>query len=210
MDECLAQMVEIIGPFPLALSSKWPNYSQCITADGTLRLFDESLGDVLEHIPPLEHLLHEYQPQDATEADMHLLGELLRAMLQYNPADRPTAEELLEFEWLKRRVEVVEHAQPEIDDLHQRLEEASDSSIPLASNVLAVEESGVAFAHVETTPPQESIATHTATPHGKTTKPTIIESQARPPSASSIYFKRLLGETTRVLRGLFRSRENNE
>ena len=29
----------------------------------------------------------QYQPPDATEADMSLLGELLRAILQYNLAD---------------------------------------------------------------------------------------------------------------------------
>lgn len=84
-------------PPPPTLSSKWPNFSQRITADGKIRLFDESSGHEPEHIPLLEHLVHQYPPPDATEADINLLGELLRAMLQYNPADRPTPEELLEF-----------------------------------------------------------------------------------------------------------------
>jgi len=212
MDECLAQMVEIIGPLPPALSSKWPNFSRCITADGTLRLFDESLGRAPAHIPPLEDLVHQFHPPDATEEDMNLLGQLLRAMLQYNPADRPTAEELLEFEWLKRRVEAVEYTQSEIEDNHQQLNEAQTSAVQL-TDAPVVEESGTTpqLTHVETTPagletprPLEEY-THTITPHHETTNPRI-ESQSR----SSLYFKRLLVALTRALRGLFRSRDGDD
>jgi len=196
MDECLAQIVEIIGPLPPALSSKWPNFSRRITTDGTLRLFDQSSGYVPEHIPPLEHLVLQYQPPDATEADMILLGELLRAMLQYNPADRPTPEELLEFEWFKRGVEVVENTQAEVDDIPQQVKEKTNSDVQPSANALGVTEPDIGTHHrVEEVPkPVVQTATNASVveestvvfaPMETTPRPGELEAQDPPPLGKS-------------------------
>ena len=99
-DWMIKEYVEALGKPPSEWWRKWEARSRWFNEEGV-------------KIPPSERLLidrFEYSIQkprrnegmaEVAEQEKVALLKMLRAMLAYKPQDRPTAEQVLEFEWMK-------------------------------------------------------------------------------------------------------------
>lgn len=54
-----------------------------------------------EHIPPLEVQFNEEKPDDIDEDEAAVITSLIRRILKYDPAERPSAAELLQDPWFE-------------------------------------------------------------------------------------------------------------
>ncbi|KAF5536840.1 cmgc srpk kinase [Fusarium napiforme] len=102
-DEYLLEIVERLGPLPAELYSHWKTSSRYYTQDGTK--YNCMIGGVPEGREPL--MLEEYSLEQAfdqkgpkmTEEEAQEVKKLIRWILQYDPAKRPSAEEILRHPW---------------------------------------------------------------------------------------------------------------
>ncbi|KIH91389.1 serine protein kinase [Sporothrix brasiliensis 5110] len=125
-DEHLMQMVLRLGPLRAADWARWTRSSHYFRADkeGQRTLFNMRVGesedesedegegedddDIMrpEDMHPwalqtMEEKLVRLAPMDMTNAQARQVQQLIRRMLQYDPKERPTAEELLQDPWFQ-------------------------------------------------------------------------------------------------------------
>ncbi|KAH7309688.1 serine protein kinase [Stachybotrys elegans] len=102
-DDHIISLISAIGPLPDSLFKHWGNCSLYYTPDG--KLFNCELGGVVDgeeplllEEPPLEELFDQTDPDLSTE-EANEVKALIKRILQYDPAKRPTATELLIDPW---------------------------------------------------------------------------------------------------------------
>ncbi|KAG9505115.1 hypothetical protein J7337_002081 [Fusarium musae] len=102
-DEYLLEIVDSLGPLPDELYSHWKTSSRYYTQDRTK--YNCMIGGVPEGEEPLmleqcsmEQAFHEKSPE-LTEEEAQEVKTLVRWILQYDPAKRPSAEEILRHPW---------------------------------------------------------------------------------------------------------------
>ncbi|TGJ82339.1 hypothetical protein E0Z10_g6416 [Xylaria hypoxylon] len=105
-DDHLLQLNACLGPFPDDLYEHWENSSFYFTPER--KLYNCALGDAKERVEPLmlpqqsmEELFDEAKP-DIDEEEASEIKLLIRRILQYDPANRPSAAEILEDPWFRR------------------------------------------------------------------------------------------------------------
>ncbi|KAK0120251.1 hypothetical protein ONS95_011657 [Cadophora gregata] len=106
-DDRLAQMIEVLGPFPDSLLSRGSKTDQFFKSQGGLRRIDSaqlestSLKNLMDGENPALQ-----RPADMSDEDLELLIDFLEGTLMLDPNLRKTALELLEHPWLKAEDEV--------------------------------------------------------------------------------------------------------
>jgi serine/threonine protein kinase len=102
-DHHLLLFSDILGPLPHHLYSFWTRSSRYYTSERVI--FNTFLEEVPESTDllsarskPLEELLDEQKP-DMSDNEAKQIKVLLRRILQYDPAKRPTPAELLKDPW---------------------------------------------------------------------------------------------------------------
>lgn len=93
-DEHLQQLISVLGPLPADLRAQWPRYSLYYSGSGA-RITPEE-----DETPPLTTLLKRNAPPEMGTGE-EAVGVLLREILQYDPAKRPTAADLLKNSWFE-------------------------------------------------------------------------------------------------------------
>lgn len=102
-DEYLLQITDRLGPLPDELYKYWKTSSRYYTKDGTK--YNCMIGGVPEGREPL--MLEQCSMEQAfdragpemTEDKAQEVKKLIRWILQYDPANRPSAEEILRHPW---------------------------------------------------------------------------------------------------------------
>lgn len=106
-DGHLLQMNDVLGPLPPTIAAAWPRYSKYFNDKAELIRTDVGPAEVSsEEVctgPTLEALLEECKPADMDDTESSAFVDLLRKILQYDPASRPSTAELLEHEWFRSR-----------------------------------------------------------------------------------------------------------
>ncbi|EWG44697.1 CMGC/SRPK protein kinase [Fusarium verticillioides 7600] len=105
-DEHLLEIVDRLGPLPDELYSHWKTSSRYYTKDR--KLYNWALGGVEEGEEPnmpepseletMEEAFDKESPE-MTELEAQEVKKLIRWILQYDPAKRPSAEEILRHPW---------------------------------------------------------------------------------------------------------------
>ncbi|EGX95923.1 serine protein kinase, putative [Cordyceps militaris CM01] len=102
-DDHLLSLATRIGALPDGLFQCWKTSSRYLTPDG--RVFNSQLGGVPDggeplvlHEPTMEEVFGEAEP-DIDEEQGRQVKKLIRRILQYDPAKRPSAAELLLDPW---------------------------------------------------------------------------------------------------------------
>jgi non-specific serine/threonine protein kinase len=95
-DEHLIQLNDIIQPLPDSMMAAWPRASMWYGLDRQpLRPYG---GEVYIH-KPLEELFAENKPDSIDNGEAAVVCSLIRQILQYDPAKRPSAVDLLKHPW---------------------------------------------------------------------------------------------------------------
>lgn len=105
-DDHMCQLNNIIGPMPDWLMSAWPRSNEWLEANGN-RLKRKDGGNVDvddEQQDPcvnrsLEHRFASVEHPEIDEDEAAVICQLIRKILVYDPAERPSAEELLKDPW---------------------------------------------------------------------------------------------------------------
>lgn len=111
LDDYVLQLIDRIGPLPDHLFQAWPNASLYFTSER--KLYNSQLGGVQEGSEPLlldpetmEEFFDQTKPEiDASEAAQ--VKVLVRRILQYDPAQRPSAAEIVLDPWFEDSAETV-------------------------------------------------------------------------------------------------------
>ncbi|KAH7267771.1 kinase-like domain-containing protein [Fusarium redolens] len=108
-DEHLLEVVDRLGPLPDELYSHWKTSSRYYTKDR--KLYNWALGGVEEGEEPnmpepslqstMEEAFDKESPE-MTDEEAEEVKKLIRWILQYNPAKRPSAEEILCHPWFAK------------------------------------------------------------------------------------------------------------
>ena len=103
-DDHLLQLSNILGPLPDHLYALWIRSSRYFTADRVQ--FNSFLEDVPEgtdlltaKAEPLEQFFDRAKPEGMSDEEAKAVKALLRRILQYEPAKRPTLSEILKDPW---------------------------------------------------------------------------------------------------------------
>lgn len=106
-DDHLLQLKDILGPLPDHLYQLWTRSSNYFDA-GRIQ-YNGFFGEVLEgtdllsaKMEPLEQFFGSVKPESMTTKEGKAVTVLLRRLLQYDPAKRPTPTEILEDLWFSR------------------------------------------------------------------------------------------------------------
>ena len=106
IDEVTAQHVDVLGPMPLGWWKSWDEKTQFFDRDG------HALKD-REAWPPLDLAFEEFiQKYRRKRPKVGMFGDnereaildLMRRMLAFKPGERPTADDVLKSEWMKKWV----------------------------------------------------------------------------------------------------------
>lgn len=99
-DEHILQLSERLGPLPDLLYKQWANSSMYYTAERVL--FNCQLGGVPAGEEPLmleqtsmEDLFDQAKPE-ISQKDAQMVKRLIRQILQYDPKERPSPDEVLQ------------------------------------------------------------------------------------------------------------------
>lgn len=101
-DEHLLQMNDLLEPLPdIWLQERWPRAKNYF-GSGRERLGPTHVDQNKPYIDdPLEVRFEEHKPNDVDDEEAHLITSLIRSILQYEPSQRPTADELLRHPWFQ-------------------------------------------------------------------------------------------------------------
>lgn len=104
IDLYLLQLSDILGPLPDYLYSRWTQSSRYFDADRVQ--FNSYMGEVPEGMDllsakaePLEQFFDSEKPAEMTDDEAKAVKSLLRQILQFDPAKRPTATRILQDPW---------------------------------------------------------------------------------------------------------------
>lgn len=95
-DEHLQSMIEVLGLMPERMLQLWKGRQSVINEDGNL--LEEHVEDPLND--PLDVQISERKPNCMSSKDASAFESFIRSIFQYEPKERPSAEELLRHRWL--------------------------------------------------------------------------------------------------------------
>lgn len=108
-DDHLIQLHNIVRPLSDSIMSAWPGASTWFDADGNPVPQDDEHGDgaaveiegqgELYVYDTLEQRFAKAKPADIDDEEAAIVCKLIREMLAYDPAERPSATELLKHPW---------------------------------------------------------------------------------------------------------------
>jgi serine/threonine protein kinase len=109
-DDLLLSFTAQLGPLPDEVFCRWKTSSLYFTPDG--KLFNRQLGGVKDGGEPLtmvdelsmEEMFDRTEP-DLDEEEARTIKAVIRRILKYDPAERPSPAEILSYPWF-RAVEV--------------------------------------------------------------------------------------------------------
>lgn len=88
-------MVEVLGPAPKQMLQRWSKHHSGVDVD----------GGVLEGLEPMSDSLHDIlskgKPESMSTQDASVFKAFARTILQFDPENRPSAEELFQHPWLQ-------------------------------------------------------------------------------------------------------------
>lgn len=95
-DDHLQSMIEVLGPMPKRMLQHWKGRLSVVDEDGNL------LKNQVENpfSDPLEAQISERIPDCPTLDEASSFESFIRSILQCEPKERPSAEELLRHRWL--------------------------------------------------------------------------------------------------------------
>ena len=112
IDDAMTRMIPALGRPPPSLISAWGRWDQFFDSEGNEKARESNWSAWAEMDGPeeadkiqslcdytLEELLEHRKPPGTTPEELANLAVLLRAILQYNPEDRISAENALKFKW---------------------------------------------------------------------------------------------------------------
>lgn len=103
-DDQLLQLHDTLGPLPQSITDRWVRHSLYFDKEGRQKrntpASEEYEVEFGEPLKPLRERLLEMRPDDMGEAEAEDLCKMLYKMLAYDPAQRPSAEELLKEVWI--------------------------------------------------------------------------------------------------------------
>ncbi len=91
-------MIELLGPLPPQLLSKWPWSYKYLHPDG--KIFNMIVDGSMEALLPSESIDTMFvldKPTELGNKEGYVILNLLRSMLNYDPAKRPSAVEILDY-----------------------------------------------------------------------------------------------------------------
>lgn len=96
VNELLQSMIEVLGPMPKRFLQRWRGRSSVVDEDG--KLLQKHIED------PLSISLHdeisEQKPPFWSSETASAFEDFIRMMLQFEPDNRPSTEELIQHPWL--------------------------------------------------------------------------------------------------------------
>lgn len=96
-DDYLLQLNDILRPLPDSMVKLWPRFSKWYTPD---RKRLQPYGDEEPYIhDSIEIMFANNKSPEIGDEEAAILVPLMRRILEYDPAQRPTAEELLKHPW---------------------------------------------------------------------------------------------------------------
>lgn len=104
-DGHLLDMIELLGPLPPQLLSKWPRSHKYFHPNG--EIFNAIVDGSMEGLLPSESIETAFlldKPTELDDEEGYVILNLLRSMLNYDPAKRPSAVEILDHPWFKDTV----------------------------------------------------------------------------------------------------------
>ena len=104
-DAHLLDMIGLLGPLPLQLLSKWPRFHKYLHPDG--EIFNSIVDESIEELLPSESIEAAVvldKPTELDDEEGYVILNLLRYVLNYDPAKRPSAVEILDHPWFKDAV----------------------------------------------------------------------------------------------------------
>jgi serine/threonine protein kinase len=115
-DEHILMLIDTVGPLPERFYNRWTRSSKYFTPEGVQynRYVDNPDQPIYpDYLPELmggkmelvEDLFIELKPKSFSSEEATLVKALIRRTLQYDPAKRPTASELLQDPWFTTEFE---------------------------------------------------------------------------------------------------------
>lgn len=89
-------MIDRLGPLPPQLLSQWPRSRKYTRTNG--EIFNLAVSQPYEGVFPPESIGAAFESEKPTELDDkegYVILDLLRSVLKYEPADRPSAVDIL-------------------------------------------------------------------------------------------------------------------
>jgi serine/threonine protein kinase len=104
VDDHLLMLSDSLGPLPEKLYAFWTRSSKYYTPERVhfnTFLYDdpEETDLLLNKMKPLEELFDENKPDGLSDNESKMIKALLRRILQYDPAKRPTPSQILQDPW---------------------------------------------------------------------------------------------------------------
>jgi serine/threonine protein kinase len=105
-DDHLLMLSDTLGPLPESLYTLWTRSSRYYTSErvqyNTLLYDDPEETDLLlNKMKPLEEFFDECKPDDLSDEESNMIKALMRRILQYDPAKRPTPSQILQDPWFE-------------------------------------------------------------------------------------------------------------
>lgn len=103
-DAHLLDMIDLLGPLPSQLLSKWPRSHKYLTSDGEIFNSIVGEGEAEMLLPPesLETVFGLDKPTELDKEEGYVVLDLLRYIIQYDPTKRPSAIEILDHLGFKK------------------------------------------------------------------------------------------------------------
>ena len=104
-DAHLLDMIDLLGPMPSQLLSKWPRSHKYLRPYG--ENFNSIVGGSFEELLPSEPIEAAFvldKPTELDDEEGYIILNLLRYILKYNPEKRPSALEVLDHPSFKDAV----------------------------------------------------------------------------------------------------------
>ena len=101
-DTHLLDMIDRLGPLPPQLLSQWPRSHKYLRTNG--EIFSSIVGESYEAVTPPDPIEAAFQRQKPIELDDkegYVILDLLRYVLEYEPAQRPSAVDILNHPWFR-------------------------------------------------------------------------------------------------------------
>lgn len=95
-DKHLQSMIEVLGPMPESMRNAWKGRRSIVDEDGNL--LEELTHD--SYSEPLDVQITEIMPAGVTCDESSAFESFMWTIFQWDPEDRPSAEELLQHRWV--------------------------------------------------------------------------------------------------------------